>query len=532
MEENTGRARFRGFRSLRMIPARHILTFVIAIGMLPYVVLMVHPSTKDFAPDSWSYYDLSETVFGDFYHPSTTRAYDERGGYSHSFPPLWPVLIAVSCRIFRRGPEVAVQLAAVIALLTFFPLRMITGACIRRRSLSLVSAVTAWLSLLVFFAYSADVERGMSGPLGVLLLTSAAACLLRDDIATRWVIAGAAGLLLGLGSLARFDALVFGCVVSFLFITLPSIRAVSKVSLFLAFCIAISPWVVYSKRHYGTLWTSEQFFVAMSAIPVDVTVYKRPIETAVTNPTEWAAKEARNGVKLLSGLSAVSGRFYPVSPLFIVAAWAVWAFGIRRRSVGICRRQKRLLLLIGGAFLGLGGQLVTGLVQPRYFSFICALTLCWAASSVFALRFPLRAVVGLELAILLLFCPQSVLSSANWMRPRHHAPQLTNGPWLPQLGEHGSATLLAGSPFCQEVGARTRNRTVCLPSDWPVFTHEERERFVSRYGITHALLPMGGPNAGGQPIYIVPIEVGLDRLVATSELNMGILQFVEAPANR
>ncbi len=328
--ENAERVLSVGSRSLRWIPVRHILTGVIAFGMLPYVGLMLHPSTRDFAPDSWTYYNLSETVFTDFYRPTTTRAFDEHDGYSHSYPPLWPVLIAVTCRIFHRGPEAAVQLAALIALLTFIPFRMITGACIGRRSLSLVAAATVWLSLLGFFAYRDEVARGMSVPLAVLLLAGAVACLLRDDIATSWVVAGVAGLLLGLGCLARFDALIFACVVLLPFLAFPSIRVISKASMLLAFCVAISPWVTYSLRHYGTVWTSDNSFVAMSAVPTDVMAYKRPVETVLTRPVKWAGKIAANGVRLVTGLSAASSSFYPVSPLFFVAAWMVWVFGIRR----------------------------------------------------------------------------------------------------------------------------------------------------------------------------------------------------------
>jgi hypothetical protein len=64
---------------------------------------MARPSTSAFSPDSWSYYDLSQTVYTDFYHAAVTRAFHEQDGYSRSFPPLWPVLIALVDKAKANG---------------------------------------------------------------------------------------------------------------------------------------------------------------------------------------------------------------------------------------------------------------------------------------------------------------------------------------------------------------------------------------------------------------------------------------------
>src|SRR5260221_10819000 len=174
---------------LRRIPARHLLLLVIAAGILPYICMMARPATGEFSSDSWSYYDLSQTVFTDFYHASVTRAFHERDGYSRSFPPLWPVLIAVTDRVVRQGPATGVRLAALLALLTVIPLNAIAGACLRRRSLAPYAAVAAWCGLLWFPPYWNQTLIGCAIPLTVLLLATAAAGLLRADFPRRWAIA-------------------------------------------------------------------------------------------------------------------------------------------------------------------------------------------------------------------------------------------------------------------------------------------------------------------------------------------------------
>src|SRR5262249_112866 len=179
---------------LGRIPTRFLFVSLIAVGVLPYVSMIARPSTTAFGPDSWSYYDLSCTVGVDFYHASVTRAFHEHQGYTRTFPPLCPMLIATGDRVLHLGPKTGVVLAALAALLMIIPLRAIAQQYLRRRVLGWTAAVATWFGLLWSPPYLEEVHVGGGIPVTVLLLTGAVACLLARDERVQWM----AGLLLGL----------------------------------------------------------------------------------------------------------------------------------------------------------------------------------------------------------------------------------------------------------------------------------------------------------------------------------------------
>src|SRR5229473_6575504 len=159
--------------------AQHLLRIALAIGILTQVCLIVRPSTNAFSSDSWSYYDLSQTVFTDFYRPAIKRAFQERDGYSRSFPPLWPVCIAAANRVIHKGAQTAVTLAALSALLTVLPLWRIAILLVpQRRRLAGFVAASMWLGLVGFAPYWDEVQSGRAITVAVLLLSTAVACLL------------------------------------------------------------------------------------------------------------------------------------------------------------------------------------------------------------------------------------------------------------------------------------------------------------------------------------------------------------------
>jgi hypothetical protein len=468
--------------------------------------MMARPSTGEFSPDSWSYYDLSQTVFTDFYRPSVTRAFHEQDGYSRSFPPLWPVLIAAADRVFRRGPATGVNLAALLAVLTLIPLKGIAGACLRRRSLAPYAAVAAWLGLLWFPPYWNQALIGCAIPLTVLLLAMAVACLLREDFPTRWILAVYCGLWLGLACLARFDSLVFAGVILLACAAAPSVRVGVKISLILTFLIAISPWVLYSKTHYGALWASDNSAVALSASRSYVQDYQMPADTVATHPVRWARRVAVNAVKLvLTLIYAVT--IQPILPLSLAGAAIVWLGGRRRRRVRVEHPLGKLLLLVAAALAGLAGQALTGYMDRRYFSFVCLLAGCWTVCFVLTRTSSLRVTVTLGLIFLLVLSPFTFL---EWTRLEFGGgPQnlhLTVDLRRELLAHYRNATILADS-LCYETGAVTRIHTVCLPTDWVRLPAERKREFISSLGITHALVP-AQDSAPGE-FRIVPVQVDL-----------------------
>ena len=62
------------------------------IGMFMTMVVVLFSQfviTPRYSSDSWAYYELSKTIFNDFYHISHFRSYTNEIEYGVSFPPLW-----------------------------------------------------------------------------------------------------------------------------------------------------------------------------------------------------------------------------------------------------------------------------------------------------------------------------------------------------------------------------------------------------------------------------------------------------------
>jgi hypothetical protein len=488
---------------LRRIPPRLLLLIVITIGSLSYLTMIVRPSTSGFSPDSWSYYDLSQTVFADFYRPSVTRAFNERDGYSRSFPPLWPSLIAIADRLMRLGPKTGVVLAALLAVLTVIPIRMIVKACVLRRPLVPFATTAMWFGLLWFPPYWQESYMGCSIPLAVFLLSGAVACLVRKDFPVRPRWAAGAGLLLGLACMARFDSLAFAGLVVLASSAAPSIRMPAKASMVLAFLTAISPWALYSQTHYGTLWASDNSAVILSASQVRVSDYDVPADTLATNPARWTRRVAVNAAKLGLALVHAAG-INPILPLSVAAAAIVSMLSRRRRT---CRGEQplgRLLLLTVGAAGGLAPQLLTGYLDRRYFSFFGLLAAGCAVCFVISRTSAVRVTVALGLCFLLLLSPLGVIEWGRQEFAGHQSLRLSADLRRQLLAEYHSARVLADS-LCFEMGAVTRIQTICLPSDWERLSQERRREFVSSLDITHALVPGREP---GQ-FSIEPIRMDL-----------------------
>jgi hypothetical protein len=488
---------------------------MIAMGVIPYALVILHPSVDSFSPDSWAYYDLSRTVFHDFYH-AAAQSFNEHDGYSRSFPPLWPVLIALADRIFQLGPRIAVSLAALAALFTVIPIHLVFTACIPQRRLAGIATTTTWLSLLWFEPYWTEARAGRSLPLTILLLLGAVACLLGHRTAKCPPVSLVAGLLLGCACLARFDSLFFSGIVMAVVLAVPSTRLSSKLLMITAFCIAISPWIVYSVRHYNTPWASDNSSMALKANETSLLDYKTSPETAFTHPRKWATRIALNGLKLLREAGRQSAKF-PLSPLILAFAWTLWRLS-RRPGARVEPGQKQLLLFVGAALAGLAGQVLTGYMDPRYFTFLCLLATCWVACAALSRKSPIRVVASLWIFISLPMSTQALWWTAQ--ESRNTSPSLETLARAEQTDVTPSdlkAVVLAKSTLCNEYGALTRQPTVCLPRDWSRLTQTEREEFVSLSHVTFALLgdpASRQPRPGTERLQIVPIKDAFESLTS------------------
>ena len=119
---------------------RQMLLVVVAASVMPFVVNFAEPGVQ-FSQDSWAYYDLAQTTFVDFYRSFVHRSYGEGLGYNQSFPPLWPVVVAVGLVVAPFGVTTQILLAVISAIATIIPLRSIARTCQTNRSVADVSAL-------------------------------------------------------------------------------------------------------------------------------------------------------------------------------------------------------------------------------------------------------------------------------------------------------------------------------------------------------------------------------------------------------
>ena len=468
---------------------RQMLLVVVAASVMPFVVNFAEPGVQ-FSQDSWAYYDLAQTTFVDFYRSFVHRSYGEGLGYNQSFPPLWPVVVAVGLVVAPFGVTTQILLAVISAIATIIPLRSIARTCQTNRSVADVSALLIWISLITFGGYASEVLAGRSIPLAILIQLSAFALLLQGGPDLKPSRSGAAGLLLGLGALTRFDALPIALAVAAYFAVTSRVRLTARLALVLGVAIGLAPWIVYSELRFGRLWASDTSFMALSAVPTTFRAYDPSVSTVFTDPGRWVIRIAKNAASLwLAFLSALPT--FPLLVVSIAAAGVVFRAPAGRGTTRqLTRDEKGLGALIAVAVVGLAGQVLVGYIDTRYFTLLflvlTAFAVCYTLRRSTRVRSILWGAAFYTLAV-------ALAQSALFALERTRLPALLSDTDIALLRrEMPNAVILDGPRFCSELGARARVHVVCLPSDWAALTDEKRRDFVGRLGITHVRFPPPG----------------------------------------
>jgi len=244
-----------------------------------------------YSPDSWAYYELSQTIFGDFYRFSHFRTYVTDVAYGSSFPPLWPTLIAIVDTVIGTGARTGYGLAFAMFVAFAIMSELIGQAAFQVRW---VGTGVALLTLIDNEMLSSEMVGGRSIPLQMFLYATIMYVLLekRDLRVSHGVVLG---VLAGLAVMNRFDALLVPGVicVGLLFFT----RRLSVAFAFgISVAVIISPWVYYSMDTFGTLFMTDNATVAR-AVDVDTFVTDwwpdaRP--TVFDDPVGWIRKVVGN----------------------------------------------------------------------------------------------------------------------------------------------------------------------------------------------------------------------------------------------
>jgi hypothetical protein len=340
---------------------------VLLLVLAPLLLSMI--AAPPFSPDSWALYELSQTVFGDFYRFNHWRSYASASAYSASFPPLYPTLLAIADGLLGTGPRTGLYLAfacfAGFAMVSEWIGRKVTGA-------AWIGLGAALIGLLGPNMLLAELGAGRTIPLQLLLFALILNGLLQG---TRISLLGAAwiGFLAGLALLNRFDAVLLPLLVTvmILWLTRSPRRALAALA---AAAVAVSPWVTYSLITFGTAFATDNSGIATALDPAAYVTdwWPAPQPGLADDPAAWAARVAANvlgyaytGATLLpTGMGLTAAAF--LAPFGALAALA----GVRPRGNN---GLKALTCFAVITALLLAPQVLTGYLEHRYFA-----ALIWA----------------------------------------------------------------------------------------------------------------------------------------------------------
>lgn len=353
-----------------------LLLTLAVLGMVLASVIAAPP----YSPDSWALYELSQTVFGDFYRFTHWRSYADAGAYSAAFPPLTPVLIALTDSLLGTGARTGLYLAfaafAAFALVSERIGRRVTGA-------PWLGLAAAGVLLLGPNMLLIELGAGRTIPLQLLLLALIVLGLLQGRALTLAQVAGL-GALAGLALMNRFDAVLLPPLVAGAVLGLTRRPVFALVSL-LTSLVVVSPWIAYSLTTFGTLFATDNAGTASAIDPAAYVTdwWPTPQASLADDPLAWAARVAGNGfayvrtfASLVLSPLGLGGAALVVAPLALI-----WLTGERPRGSGP-------LWVLAGVTAALAAmmapQVLTGYLEHRYFgALFWALfltTACWGVA--------------------------------------------------------------------------------------------------------------------------------------------------------
>ncbi|OBV10335.1 glycosyltransferase family 2 protein [Erythrobacter dokdonensis] len=339
-----------------------ILLLVLAPLLLSMIV------APPYSPDSWALYELSQTVFGDFYRFNHWRSYASASPYSASFPPLYPTMLALADALLGTGPRTGLYLSFVcfagFAIVSERIGRSVSGA-------PWLGLGAALIGLLGPNMLLAELGAGRTIPLQLLLFALILSGLLQG---ARISLAGAAriGFLAGLGVLNRFDAVLLPLLITamILWLTRSPKRALAAVA---AAGVAVAPWVTYSLMTFGTAFATDNSSTAASLDPAAYVTdwWPAPQPGLADDPAAWAARVAANvwGYSYTAAALLATGMGLTAAAFVALAALAALAAGRPRGNDGL----KVLTVFTVITALLLAPQVLTGYLEHRYFA-----ALIWA----------------------------------------------------------------------------------------------------------------------------------------------------------
>jgi hypothetical protein len=323
-----------------------------------------------YSPDSWAYYELSQSIWGGGYRLLELRSYAyPAAAPSGAFPPLWPAIWSLFAALTGLGARAGLVASfGCIATLAVFS----EGIGRQLSGLRWVG-LTAAAGLFAMPGFAEEVESARSMPLQMALASALIWTFLRRGAITP-MRASVMGLLCGALVMARFDMLAF-CVVFAIGVLLATRSLAAAAGFGLLFAAAVAPWVTVSWLWFRELLHSDSSFVASAIDPATfVDDWYPPLRhrpTLADDPAAWLSKVAGNVPPILGSAGESPG---PGGLTMLFAALA--ALVLRRRDVaglissfGTADASVRRFAAVAPAVAApLFLCVVVGYFDPRYFS--------------------------------------------------------------------------------------------------------------------------------------------------------------------
>ncbi len=467
------------------------------------VVALAGFCTPSFAPDSWSLFELSNHVFDDFYRVNTVRQFQFDSLYGVSFPPLYPVLLAMARQVFDAGIYTGVFLNVGIAVLTLWQFKR----------LAIVIGLPTWagnawmLLLLANSDYDSELVSAGTFPLAVMLMIVLLRRFIeadRSEPANRASSTLTMGIVAGLLCLTRFDFLLVAIALGLIAWLILGDWSVKRGFIYYAaLAVVLSPWCWYSLSHFDKPFVSDNSRTVLTAERTYVMDYfdaDNPPPTVFNQPIIWAKTLVVK--RLPPVIGAALSMLFNYFPIMLLGGMLLGLALGRDRAGQLFRRDRTTTLLIWFG-VALGAQLLavslTGYRDRRYFiPLVCYGTI---VAIYFILRHHTvadRLPVIRRWALPLL----TLLTIGHYVRevdfkpvlanfPPRFDPRLTNAAQYQALTQHLDANspqprllVLPGNLEPFRFGALTGYITIPAPSN---LSGDNVRSFINRYGVTHLL---------------------------------------------
>lgn len=314
-----------------------------------------------FPPDSWGYYEISKSIFSDFYRVNTVIQYKVQSDYSISFPPLFPTLIAIINKGFNLGVAAGIVVSSLSLVISALILLRIGREYFKSTNLG----IAAIGFLLLSQAYLMDVETGMSGPVSLSLLLAVLCLFLRPPTKTTAIGMGA---LMALGLLNRNDLLTASCLLGMI-IAMQSSKAHGALY-FATLGLVLSPWLAFLHHTHGKFMVSEVAYMVKLAFANSVQDY---FPQGATLPNihshlgPWITMEANRIWHGARGLLEL--RYLALVIALVAVAWWRQRHAPATPQSKSSQRSQRLLWFAPVVVIHIATILSSGIPASRYFVF-------------------------------------------------------------------------------------------------------------------------------------------------------------------